>query len=154
MRYRRLSPTGDYTFGRQQADFYINQPEAVAQAVATRLRLWKGQWFLDTSDGMDWLGSVLGNRTSRIRDITLQTRVLQTPGVTEIDAYNSNGDPNTRAFRAAMTLQTLYGPYAPAKTEFSVPSAVSHQPPAKPINVTVTSTSDTSVNVTWDIYSV
>lgn len=39
MRYRVLSPTGDYTFGQGPGEFLVNSPAAVAQAIGTRLRL-------------------------------------------------------------------------------------------------------------------
>src|SRR5260363_151880 len=51
MRYRRLDAAGDYAFGRGLSDFEQDTPEAVAQAVKTRLALRFGEWFLDTSDG-------------------------------------------------------------------------------------------------------
>src|SRR5260364_424406 len=54
MRYRRLDAAGDYAFGRGLSDFEQDTPEAVAQAVKTRLALRFGEWFLDTSDGTPW----------------------------------------------------------------------------------------------------
>jgi hypothetical protein len=110
MRYRQLDPNGDYTFGGGQADFYVNRPEAVAQAVGTRLRLDLGDWFLDTTDGMNWRTGVLGNRTSAIRDSLIRERILNTPGVLSITSYDSSFDGNTRQFRVAVALSTIYGP--------------------------------------------
>ena len=46
MRYRIEDANGDMTWGSGDKNFYYNQPEAVAQAVMTRLRLWSGEWFL------------------------------------------------------------------------------------------------------------
>ena len=43
MRYRKLDEDGDYSFGRGAADFWVNVPDAPAQAVRTRLALWQGQ---------------------------------------------------------------------------------------------------------------
>ncbi len=51
MRYRREDENGDYSFGQGDATFLTDTPEAVAQAVKTRLALWRGQWFLDTEEG-------------------------------------------------------------------------------------------------------
>ena len=63
MRYRKLDARGDMIFGHGSADYYRDQPEAVAQAAVTRLRLKLGEWFADTSDGTNWDGAVLGRHT-------------------------------------------------------------------------------------------
>jgi hypothetical protein len=151
VRYRRLSPSGDYQFGQQQADFWRDQPEAVAQAVQTRLRLELGDWFLDTTDGTDWRGSVLGNRTAFTRDAVIRSRVLLTPGVKAILGYNSRVNPDTRAFSAGMSLDTIYGRFVIEAQVFLAPEGVTQHPPSRPINVTVQVLSQTSAQVTWSI---
>lgn len=149
MRYRRLDAQGDMVFGQQQADFLIDVPQAVAQAVHTRLQLQLGAWFLDITDGMDWKGKVLGNRTDFVRDATIRERVLTTTGVTEIDGYNSGADPNLRAFAAQMTLNTIYGRFEQLRHIFLVPSATAQPRIPEVPAVTVTVLSDTSLNVDW-----
>ena len=47
MKYRKLTENGDYAFGRGGADMHADTPEAVGQAVLTRLRLFAGEWFVD-----------------------------------------------------------------------------------------------------------
>jgi hypothetical protein len=98
------------TFGRSQANFWINQPEAVAQLVMTRLRLNYSEWFADMTDGTPWRAQVLGNRTQGTRDAVVRSRVFGTSGVSALLGYNSVLDPNTRNWTAAMTVQTIYGP--------------------------------------------
>jgi hypothetical protein len=149
MRYRKLSPTGDFTFGQQQTNFYVNQPEAPAQAVQTRLELRLGSWFLDTSDGTDWANSVLGVRTGLLRDPVIRNRVLTTQGITAIDNYNSVFEPNTRAFSATFGLETQYGTFGPSNPAFVTPGVAADRIPTAPTNVIVTVLSDTSVDVTW-----
>lgn len=109
MRYRKLDANGDYTFGNQQADFHRDSPDAVAQAVSTRLKLDQGEWFLDKTEGMPWSTQVLGERTAATRDGAVQKRILGTPGLTQIDSYNSSVDPNTRKFTPTVTVTTDYG---------------------------------------------
>tara|TARA_R100000365_G_C2748574_1_gene80568 strand:- start:14687 stop:15037 length:351 start_codon:yes stop_codon:yes gene_type:complete len=108
MRYRKLSAAGDYTLGSGQ-DWHVNTPEAVAQAVLTRLRLNQGEWFLDTSDGMPWDTEVLGKHTSLTRDAVIKDRILGTLGVTGITDYSSTFDGNTRRLVVAATITTAYG---------------------------------------------
>lgn len=109
MRYRKLDANGDYTFGNQQADFYKDNPDAVAQAVMTRLRLNKGEWFIDTVDGTPWNTEVLGERTASTRDAAIKKRILGTPGVSQIDSYDSSINPETRRFTVTATITTAYG---------------------------------------------
>ena len=109
MQYRKLSATGDYVFGRGKADFLINLPETVGQAVITRLRLWQGEWFVDTIDGTPWGTQVLGKYTAATRDVAIRVRVLGTPGVNAILSYNTNVDDQTRRFSAQIVIDTIYG---------------------------------------------
>src|SRR5260363_5516 len=76
MRYRRLDAAGDYAFGRGLSDFEQDTPEAVAQAVKTRLALRFGEWFLDTSDGTPWASRVLGQSAREAVDWTIRERIL------------------------------------------------------------------------------
>lgn len=109
MRYRKLSVTGDYVFGGQQADFYKDVPEAVGQAVLTRLRLLRGEWFLDTTAGTPWSTEVLGKYTNGTYDAAIRQRILGTQGVKEIVAYSSTVDTEKRHLSVSVTINTIYG---------------------------------------------
>lgn len=110
MRVRKTTEDGDMRFGRNQADYWRDVPDGVAQVVQSRLQLYLGEWFLDTSDGMPWKTQVLGKYTGPTRDMVIRTRILQTQGVTAIDAYDSQLNRDTRGFAAQATIDTLYGP--------------------------------------------
>lgn len=134
MRYRRLSSSGDYSFGRGTSDFLVNSPEAVAQAVLTRLRLDYGAWFLNTQDGTPWATQVLGNNTTSVRDTIIKDRILNTPGVKDIAYYNSTFEAGTRRFIVQVQLDTIYGliPSAsPVSGQLSTP-VPPNQPPTNP----------------------
>lgn len=109
MKYRILSSTGDMTMGGGLASFYINSPEAVAQAVKTRLLLFLSEWFLDTTDGTDWFGRVLGKYTQGTRDAVIRERILDTLGVNTILTYSSSFNSATRTFTVNASLDTVYG---------------------------------------------
>ncbi|EJX4360738.1 hypothetical protein OD522_005447, partial [Salmonella enterica] len=66
MRYRREDENGDYTFGRGDSGFFVDCPEAVAQAVKTRLQLWQGQWFLDVNEGTPYEQTIIGKQVSEV----------------------------------------------------------------------------------------
>ena len=109
MRYRKLSSDGDYVFGSGKNDFLVNSPEAVAQAILTRLKLWLGEWFADTSDGTGWNQSIVGKQSKNLYELTLHQRVLETPGVKSIVDFQSALDPDARRLTVSMTVNTIFG---------------------------------------------
>lgn len=105
MRYRKLSPDGDYMVNV----FLKDSPETVAQAILTRLRLITGEWFLDTSEGTPWRTQILGKYTGTTYDPALRARIIGTSGVRSIDAYASELDRDTRTLSVTATVTTIYG---------------------------------------------
>lgn len=109
MRVRKLDASGDMQFGNGSANYYVDQPEAVGQKCWTRMRLWQGQWYLNTPDGTPWQTKILGKYTENTRDPALRARVLATDGVVSIAAYSSSLDPNSRKWSVAATIDTRFG---------------------------------------------
>lgn len=105
MRYRPLDADGDYTIGKP---FLVDSPQCVAQALLTRLRLWRGEFFLDTTDGTPYLTDVLGKRTGN-PDAAIKQRILGTPNVTAITSYSSGFDGDSRVFTVSCTISTAFG---------------------------------------------
>jgi hypothetical protein len=131
MRYRKLTAEGDMQFGHGSGDFWHNVPDAVGQAIKTRLLLFTGEWFLDTAAGTPWggfplselvvrQGQILGEHTQLSRDMAIKERVLTTEGVTNIANYGSSFDPDARTFRINMVVDTIYG----SSLEFTIMPAV------------------------------
>lgn len=102
-----MSPLGDYTIG---LPFFVNVPQAVEQAISTRLKLWLGEWFLDTTDGTPYFQQVLGERSraGKNPDAAIQRRILGTPGVKQILAYSSQYTGNIRQLTVNATVLTIY----------------------------------------------
>lgn len=107
MRYRMLDANGDYSFGNGSGNFLANSPACVAQSILTRLKLWRGEWFLDITEGTPWLQSVLGTGTKSMYDLAIQQRVLATDGVTSILSYSST--LIGRKLSVRMTVATQFG---------------------------------------------
>lgn len=109
MRYRREDADGDYTFGKGDDTWLINSPETVAQAVDTRFKLWFGQWFLDKTKGMPWREYVLGKQKPETYNLIIRRYILETQGVKEITAFNSEVNTSTRRVNFTATINTIYG---------------------------------------------
>lgn len=109
MRYRKQDESGDYRFGAGLNDFYIDSAEAVAQAIDSRLKLWMGEWFADTADGTGWSQAILGKQSKNLYELTLRQRVLETPGVTSIENFQSSLNSENRYLTVSMTVNTVYG---------------------------------------------
>jgi hypothetical protein len=109
MIYRQLDSNGDYTFGVGGSNFLVNNPQAIAQAVKTRLGLAQGEWFLDTTLGVPFDTQILGAGKKATFNAAIQQAILDTPGVLAITAYSSSIDPNTRKATVTATITTVYG---------------------------------------------
>ena len=109
MRYRMLDNAGDYTFGKGPANFHKDTPAAVGQAVITRLKLIKGEWFLDTTRGTPYSTQILGAGTIAKYDTAIQSVISATFGVTGIVSYSSQVEPKTRRATVQCTISTIYG---------------------------------------------
>lgn len=109
MIYRKLDEDGDYTFGQGPGNFYVDVPEAVAQAVETRLGLIEGEWFLNVNQGTPYNSKILGAGKISSYNYAIQDVIRNTQGVVRIEAYSSDVDPNTRAASVEVTIDTVYG---------------------------------------------
>lgn len=110
MTVRKLSPTGDFTFGASQLNLMSNSPATVAQVVQTSLLLWLGEWYLDVTKGMPWLQGVLGKHNKETADVTIQDYILGVQGVTDIQDYVSIGEQPQRLYTGQCRVNTIYGP--------------------------------------------
>lgn len=109
MRYRKLDPNGDYTFGHGKLDFLIDDPDAVAQAIQTALLLYQGEWFLDTTAGMPWSSQVLGYNTQALYDTAIKAKILSVTGIKSILKYSSSLNRALRALSVTVTVDTIFG---------------------------------------------
>lgn len=108
MRYRALSPTGDYTFGQGSGNFLVNLPATVGQACLTRLKLMRGEWFLDNTVGMPYGTDVFVTGGRFTADRAAQAVILGTQGVKKLVSYSSSIDAN-RHWRVEAMIDTIYG---------------------------------------------
>lgn len=112
MRYRKLSPTGDYTFGQGPLNFYRDQVEAVAQAVKTRLQLYRASFWRDLNAGIPMMQGIAGTPGSPQNlagiEATLQTEIRTTEGVLALLDSSVSFDSQTREYTYQALIQTQY----------------------------------------------
>ena len=110
IKYRRLDSDGDYTFGKGSGDF-LTGVHAVAQAIQTKLKLYEGEWWEDTQDGLPMFQKILGQRTpkSEVTNI-IRKRILELQDyISELKNVSFEYDQTTRAYSFACTVITIYG---------------------------------------------
>lgn len=109
MRYRKLDNNGDMQFGNSSADFYVDQPEGITQAIMTRLKLWAGEWFLDISEGTPYQQAILGTGTKSTIEPVIRARILDTEGVDSIETFSLEINELNRNATIIATVNTIYG---------------------------------------------
>lgn len=112
MFYRRLDENGDYSFGHGKSSF-ASDIEAVAQAIETKIKLFKGEFWYDVQDGtpmfQDILGQKLSNEGKNAIDIIITDRILKIPEVSTVLSYSSEIDKINRTYNAVIVVETIYG---------------------------------------------
>lgn len=111
MRYRRLEGVeNEPVFGRGKQDFLTNV-EAVGQAVITRLKFFRGEWWEDIYLGIPMWQEILGVVGARkdVIDRVIQKEILDTTGVFNIEELSSVFNRETRAYQFYAVINTIYG---------------------------------------------
>lgn len=83
----------------------LSGADAVAQRLRGRLGLWRGEWVLDRSVGVPYLGRVLGNVSEAAAAAILRETVTSCPGVGSLEAFAFVVDAASRT--ATLTLRVL-----------------------------------------------
>jgi len=109
---RALDADGDIQWGQGKGNFLVDS-EAVAQLIATRLRLNQGEWWADKLEGLPLWQKILGasspvSNAGKI-GLLIQKRVQATPFVTGMSGIASKFDPRTRVFSYSANVHTEFG---------------------------------------------
>jgi hypothetical protein len=109
MTVRKLDADGDLALGKEE--FLTGySAEEVAQNVVTRLKFFLGEWFLNTADGTDWFGSVLGKGSALAsRESVIRRRILLTPGCAGMTAFSVTSDALTRELTVSASIVSTSG---------------------------------------------
>jgi hypothetical protein len=106
-----LDSNDDYTLGQNEQN-YIYDAQAVAQAVKTRLKLLKEEWWEDKSIGLPLFQNIIGvsgtPENIQAIDLLVQDVIINTKDVTSIEDYKS--EYSDRIYKiTSCTVGTKYG---------------------------------------------
>lgn len=112
LKYRRMDENGDYIFGHSKYDF-LNDLEAVAQAIYTKIKLLQGEWWEDIQIGTPLFQTMLGAKvtqnTKDALDLIIRDRILEVDGVNYLQDYKSEINQQKRTYTFSTTVNTVYG---------------------------------------------
>lgn len=106
MRYRALEGDGDMIAGHGSAD-YLQEAEAVGQAVKTRLLLLYNEWWEDAEDGLPLFEKIAGTRDTGTAELEIRKRIASTRDVTDVLDFTTS--LKDRKFAVTCTVNTVYG---------------------------------------------
>lgn len=79
----------------------VQDAEAVGQHARNRVKLFYGEWFLDTECGVPWLDEIMGKAYDpALNESILKAEIINTDGVTEITSFSSDFERRTRELRS------------------------------------------------------
>lgn len=89
----------------------VKDAEEVEQSLKIRLKMWLGEWFLDESLGLDFLGKIFKKNYSK-QDIDNEIKkvILGTFGVVRILAYSSEviKENKLETLKVKFSVSTIY----------------------------------------------
>ena len=89
---RQFDDSGDMKLNK-----FVTQSEATIQAVATRLRMFLEEYFLNLADGTDYFGAIFTKPLNVGKaELTLKNRIIQTDGIDQLLSFNLSVNPDTR----------------------------------------------------------
>ncbi len=104
---RALDVDNDWTFGKGRNNYYKNR-DALKQLIKTRLKEFLGDCFWAVSEGIDWF-NLLGGKDATILQLSVNSVILNTDGVTGIIQLSSNYAAGSRKYTLSYAVQTIYG---------------------------------------------
>lgn len=88
----------------------ITEAEQVRQQLLIKLKLWTGEWFLDTEFGTPYLQSILGKQLSLSGAlVALRKSILEVSSVRQIVEFDYNFSQSARKLTVNFSVDTPFG---------------------------------------------
>ncbi|GKX56355.1 hypothetical protein SOASR030_24670 [Leminorella grimontii] len=105
----KLDASGDLDLRRNDLT-WVDGAERVHQQLQIKLKLWRGEWFLNTAFGTPYLQQILGKQITLNGALAaLKNSILEVDGVREIAQFNYDFDRQTRLLTVQFAVKTPYG---------------------------------------------
>ena len=116
MQVSGLDKNLDWRFGKGRA-VYKRNADAIAQNILTRLRSFRGDWYLDVDAGVNWI-ELLGSPGPEKRIIrAVESTVMQTEGVISIQELKIIRRDSTRGVKIRIRYTDVFGASNPQTLE-------------------------------------
>ena len=113
LKYRRMDENGDMVFGETGDAGFLQQKDAMAQVIKTRLAACEGEWWEDDPGALPWYTEILGSMVTqgRVEEIDLMVieRIMDTVGVISVSDIESSVERQRRHYHFTCTAHTVYG---------------------------------------------
>lgn len=88
----------------------VDGAEQVRQQLLIKLKLWKGEWFLDTDFGTPYLQGILGKQLTLSGALAaIRVSILEVSGVRSITEFDYTFSAQLRTLSVAFEVDTVYG---------------------------------------------
>lgn len=126
IQYLRLDADGDPIFDPGSV---LTDIDAVTQAINTRILLFLGEWWEDTSQGTPMFQSILGGAATtanlQAMQLALVQRISGAPYVSSVESLALNFTSATRAFSVSYSALTAFGSTGTINLSIPAPSTAS-----------------------------
>lgn len=104
---RKMDENGDYMLGTQGE--MITGLEALAQAIKTRLRVVRGEWWEGDNGALPYFNGIMGQKgvSKDALDLQVIARIMDTIGV--INVFDIVSSFENRTYRFKCKVRTVYG---------------------------------------------
>lgn len=106
MKIRKNDVNNDWCFGNSQADFYIDNNNAVAQDLKTKIQEWKNDFFANLQAGIDWRTRLGYRKQKTSLDKDIKAIITNNENVLILSSYRS--EIKEREFTLSFSVYTLY----------------------------------------------
>lgn len=100
----------DHDIALVDGDFDVTETEAesLQQRLKIKLLTFKGEWYLNTQEGVPYFQSIFGkNRAKESIDAIFKQKILEEPEVQQLIEFSSSIDNVTRVYRLQFRIKSI-----------------------------------------------